>query len=304
MVWHAELTRAQKLLAAAAALGPDPETLASQAEPAAEESALAEVTLAAAEITDETCFSDAPADLPGNNANPVEAEPAAEAAFDEPVSELDATAADAEDEVPPILPNDAYAGTDSEESAPPVDVAADDYVEPDRKPAKDFEPIAAYRLRRGVSRPVIRWPLSQMQSGILVMALISIAVVGWRQTIVRTLPQTASFYALLGMPVNLRGLTFDDIVTTTEQHDGVPVLVVEGNIFNDARKIEDVPRLKFVVRNAARQEIYSWTTTPARNVLPPGEMVSFRTRLASPPPDAHDLVLHFVNRREVITGAR
>ena len=136
------------------------------------------------------------------------------------------------------------------------------------------------------------------------MALISIAVVGWRQTIVRTLPRTASFYALLGMPVNLRGLAFDDIVTTTEQHDGVPVLVVEGNIFNDARKTEGVPRLKFVGRNAARQEIYSWTTTPARNVLPPGEMVSFRTRLASPPPDAHDLVLRFDNRREFITGAR
>jgi hypothetical protein len=106
------------------------------------------------------------------------------------------------------------------------------------------------------------------------------------------------------MPVDLRGLTFDDVVTTTEQHDGVPVLMVEGNIFNDARKIEDVPRLKFVVRNAARQEIYSWTTTPARSVLPPGEMMSFRSRLASPPPDAHDLVLRFVSRHEFITGAR
>jgi hypothetical protein len=233
MVWHAEQTLAQKLLAAAAALGPDPETLA-----------------------------------------------------------------------PPIVPDHADADADTVDSAPPVEVAADDHVEPDREPAEDFEPIAAYRLRRGVSRPAIRWLLSQMQSGILVMALISIAVVGWRQTIVRTLPRTASFYALLGMPVNLRGLAFDDIVTTTEQHDGVPVLVVEGNIFNDARKTEGVPRLKFVGRNAARQEIYSWTTTPARNVLPPGEMVSFRTRLASPPPDAHDLVLRFDNRREFITGAR
>jgi hypothetical protein len=125
-----------------------------------------------------------------------------------------------------------------------------------------------------------------------------------RSNVVRALPQTASFYALLGLPVNLRGLTFDDVVTTTEQHDGVPTLFVEGTIFNGARKAEDVPRLKFVVRNAARQEIYSWTTTPSRDVLPPGETVSFRTWLASPPSDAHDLVLRFVNRREFITGAR
>jgi hypothetical protein len=33
-------------------------------------------------------------------------------------------------------------------------------------------------------------------------------------------------------------------------------------------------------------------------------MMSFRSRLASPPPDAHDLVLRFVSRHEFITGAR
>jgi predicted Zn finger-like uncharacterized protein len=303
MVWHAEPTHAQKLLAAAAALGPDPETLVSTAEPAAEESTPATAAIPAGEIADQAGLSEPPA----GDAEPVVAEAvelAVDAAFDEPVFELDAAPAETADAGPPIVPDDADADAGTIDSAPLVEFAADDHVEPDREPAEDFEPIAAYRLRRGVSRPAIRWPLSQMQSGILVMALISIAVVGWRHTIVRTLPQTASFYALLGMPVDLRGLTFDDVVTTTEQHDGVPVLMVEGNIFNDARKIEDVPRLKFVVRNAARQEIYSWTTTPARSVLPPGEMMSFRSRLASPPPDAHDLVLRFVSRHEFITGAR
>jgi hypothetical protein len=108
----------------------------------------------------------------------------------------------------------------------------------------------------------------------------------------------------MGLPVNLRGLAFDGIVTTTEQHEGVPILVVEGNIVNAARKVEDVPRLKFVVRNAARQEIYSWTAVPSRTLLPPGEAVAFRTRLASPPPEARDLLLRFVNRRDIIAGTR
>ena len=57
---------------------------------------------------------------------------------------------------------------------------------------------------------------------------------------------------LLGLPVNLRGLTFDNVATSTEQHEGVPILVVEGNVVNTTRKIEDVPRLKFIVRNAAQ----------------------------------------------------
>jgi hypothetical protein len=104
--------------------------------------------------------------------------------------------------------------------------------------------------------------------------------------------------------VNLRGLTFDNVVTATEQHEGVPILVIEGSIVNSARKVADVPRLKFVVRNAAHQEVYSWTAVPARNVLPPGESVAFRARLASPPPDARDLVLRFVNRRDIVAATR
>jgi hypothetical protein len=89
-----------------------------------------------------------------------------------------------------------------------------------------------------------------------------------------------------------------------EQHEGVPILVVEGTLFNSARKTEDVPRLKFIVRNAARQEIYSWMVAPAHSALQPGEAETFRTRLASPPPDAHDVVLRFVNRRDILAGNR
>ncbi len=64
----------------------------------------------------------------------------------------------------------------------------------------------------------------------------------------------------------------------------------------------DVPRLRFAARNAAREEIYSWTAVPPRAALPPGEAVSFRTRLASPPLDAHDVLVRFVNRFDVTVG--
>ena len=125
-----------------------------------------------------------------------------------------------------------------------------------------------------------------------------------QQNEVRFLPQTASFYAYLGLPVNLRGLGFDHVSATTEQHDGVPILIVEGNIVNKAGKAAEVPRLKLVVRNAARQEIYSWTAVPERNRLPPGEAVAFVARLASPPPEGRDVVVRFLNRRDFVTGMR
>jgi hypothetical protein len=118
------------------------------------------------------------------------------------------------------------------------------------------------------------------------------------------MPQTASFYARLGLPVNLRGLAFDNLNTAVEQHEGVPILVVEGGIFNETRRIIDVPRLRFAVRNAARQEIYSWTAVLPRTLLSPGDGVPFRTRLASPPPDAHDVLVRFLNRNDIYAGSR
>jgi hypothetical protein len=109
---------------------------------------------------------------------------------------------------------------------------------------------------------------------------------------------------MLGLSVNLRGLALDGVTTTTEQHEGVPILVVEGSVVNDTRKIVDVPRLKFVVRNAANEEIYSWTAVPPRATLPPGETVAFRSRLASPPPDGRDVLVRFVTRHDIIAGTR
>jgi len=148
-----------------------------------------------------------------------------------------------------------------------------------------------------------RWPLSNLHTGIIALALLDV-VVGWRTDIVRKLPQTASFYALAGLPVNLRGLAFDGITTSTARDDGTPILVVEGNIINDTRKNVRVPQIRFVVRDAAAQEIYSWTASAARTSLPPGQAVTFRTRLASPPPGAHDVVLRFVSRRDALAVIR
>ncbi len=136
----------------------------------------------------------------------------------------------------------------------------------------------------------------------LVLIVLDAIVVGWRGDFVRAMPQTASFYAWLGLPVNVRGLDFDGLTTATEQNDGVPILVVGGKIVNVTGKTEAMPHLRFAVRNAARQEIYSWSPVPPRNSLASGEAVAFQTRLASPPPDSHDVLVRFVNRYDILAG--
>jgi hypothetical protein len=68
------------------------------------------------------------------------------------------------------------------------------------------------------------------------------------------MPQTATFYARLGLPVNLRGLQFDSVAATAEWRDGEPVLIVNGKISNDTSKAEEVPSLRLVARNSEHRQ--------------------------------------------------
>jgi predicted Zn finger-like uncharacterized protein len=277
-IWRAAPSHADKLLAAAEAIGPEPQA---PADDFAEEPALQP---ADEQVADGDAWA-APDELPA-------AEPdAAEMAADEPDAAVEV-------ESPSIAP------VDLDDGQPPIEVEADHAAEQDAEPLEDIETYAARRNKRGFRRPSLHWPLSNLQSGILALIITNAILVGWRNDVVRILPQTASFYAMLGLPVNLRGLAFDSVTTTTEQHEGVPILVVEGSVVNNTRKIVDVPRLKFVVRNSANEEVYSWTAVAPRATLPPGDAVAFRSRLASPPTDGRDVLVRFVTRHDIIAGTR
>jgi predicted Zn finger-like uncharacterized protein len=278
-VWHAAPSHADKLLAAAEALGPEPQAGHALASAFAEEPALR----SADEPPADGGAWAAPDELP-------DAEPAvAEMAAGEPEPAVEV-------EAPSIAP------VDLDDGQPPIEI--EQPAEQDAEPLEDIETYAARHNKRRFGRPSLHWPLSNLQSGILVLLIVNAILVGWRNDVVRILPQTASFYAMLGLSVNLRGLAFDGITTTTEQHEGVPILVVEGSVVNNTRKIVDVPRLKFVVRNAANEEVYSWTAVAPRATLPPGEALAFRSRLASPPTDGRDVLVRFVTRHDIIAGTR
>jgi predicted Zn finger-like uncharacterized protein len=130
------------------------------------------------------------------------------------------------------------------------------------------------------------------------------ALIGWRAEVVKLAPQTARLYAAIGLPVNLRGLTFANVTTAIQMQDGVPVLVVEGAIASASSRPIEVPRLRLSIRNGKGQEIYAWTELPERSVLAPREILAFRSRLASPPPDTGEVVVRFLNRNDLVLGIR
>ncbi|MCP3386600.1 zinc-ribbon domain-containing protein [Bradyrhizobium sp. CCGUVB4N] len=163
--------------------------------------------------------------------------------------------------------------------------------------------------RRGakVSRPapaaVRRKSYFGLPTACAAMGALVLALVIWRGDMVRLLPQTAAFYKMVGLEVNLRGLAFKDVKLSTETVDGKQVLVIEGVIVGQGKKPLDIPRLRFAVRDAQGAEIYAWNSVLEQTVLQPGERAFFRSRLASPPPEGRNIDVRFFNRRDIAGGS-
>jgi predicted Zn finger-like uncharacterized protein len=153
-------------------------------------------------------------------------------------------------------------------------------------------------LFRASGKPLVGLPTVCAAMGALVLALVI-----WRVDLVRLLPQTATFYKMVGLEVNLRGLTFKDVKISTETVEGKPVLVIEGVILGEAKKPVELPRLRFSVRDAQGAEIYAWNAVLEQTVLRPGEYTRFKSRLASPPPEGRDIDIRFFNKRDLARGS-
>jgi predicted Zn finger-like uncharacterized protein len=146
-------------------------------------------------------------------------------------------------------------------------------------------------------KSLVSAPTACAAMGALVLALII-----WRVDVVRLLPQTATFYKMVGLEVNVRGLVFKDVRITTETVEGKPVLVIEGVIVGEARKPVELPRLRFSVRDAQGAEIYAWNAVLEQPVLKAGERAWFKSRLASPPPEGRNIDVRFFNKRDLTGG--
>ena len=294
-VWRAELNRAAQLAAAAEALAPG----APAFPPPLAAASVANVEMAAAAAGDVVQADAFPEVAPGEQPDPLGPDQGlseALAGVSEPdPAEISATpeADTVEVEAPPLAPVDLDAGR------PPIEIDADGNDVRANEPAADIETVAARRAKG--SRRRLQFPsLSRLQALILGLLIADAILIGWRTDVVRLLPQTASLYAHIGMPVNLRGLNIDDLATATETHEGVPILVVRGKIVNVTGAITEVPRLKLVVRDAARRETYSWTVVPPVARLLPYQATDFSSRLASPPAGSKDVMVRFLNRRDLM----
>jgi len=189
--------------------------------------------------------------------------------------------------------------TDAPPIAPEESVAASEAA----AEADEVDNFAARRKRLQARRSKERRS-SHWTALILVLFAFNVALVGARSEVVRFFPQTASLFAAVGLPVNLRHLKFENMRISKETQEGLSALVIEGTIVSIASKATEVPRLRFAARDAAGQEVYTWSALPSRSILGPGEKLDFRSRFVSPPPNATDVMVRFFTAQDLATAAK
>jgi predicted Zn finger-like uncharacterized protein len=242
--------------------------------------------------------------MPATMANRAQSAPAAE---NDPASEWEAMAREEEGQDAPVVDSPSISAgwpAEGEGSQPGGDT---DWPSAARQDAEDHAevPITTHsqrlaRLFRLPSPPRIPFmPSVGLPTACAAMGALILALMIWRADVVRLLPQTAVFYKMVGLEVNLRGLAFKDIKVSNETVDGKPVLVIEGTIVGESKKPVELPRLRFSVRDAQGTEIYAWNAVLEQPVLNPGERAYFKSRLASPPPEGRNIDVRFFNKRDL-----
>jgi len=240
--------------------------------------------------------------MPATMPNAAQSAPSAE---NDPAAEWEALARDEEGQGTPVVESPSIsAGWPAEgETSHPGD---GDWPSAARQDAENDEEIPSThrqrlaRLFRLPSLPRIPFmPSFGLPTACTAMGALILALMIWRADVVRLLPQTAVFYKMVGLEVNLRGLAFKDIKVSNETVDGKPVLVIEGTIIGESKKPVELPRLRFSVRDAQGAEIYAWNAVLEQPVLKPGERAYFKSRLASPPSEGRNIDVRFFNKRDL-----
>jgi hypothetical protein len=219
-------------------------------------------------------------------------------AFDEPhrreLSSFDVLILEEESFVPRApaapIPVSALAALDRRDSQEPVVPQQKRQRAPQAKPSEPKSKAVEAARHGGRLRR-----FAPVLSVVGLTAFFSLAIAG-RVQIANALPATAPLYAAIGIPANARGLDIRDVRSTLLEEQGQSYLVVEGQIANLRNAPSKLGELWLSLRDPSGREIYTWTAPPSEARVAAGHTIAFKTRLASPPRDAQDVLVRFGNR--------
>ncbi|MBV9523318.1 MAG: DUF3426 domain-containing protein [Alphaproteobacteria bacterium] len=126
----------------------------------------------------------------------------------------------------------------------------------------------------------------------LVLGAVAVAVL-LRDQVVALWPPAADLFAEAGLRTTPPGPIFEIRKTTPslDKENGVPVVIVEGEIANVSNAARDVPKLRVILKDKDGKEIEQSTVAVPGPRLLPGASVPFRTSLPQPSTAATSVVV-------------
>ncbi|HAT86291.1 MAG TPA: hypothetical protein DCS30_10325 [Rhizobiales bacterium] len=101
-------------------------------------------------------------------------------------------------------------------------------------------------------------------------------------TFVRLSPDFAGLYSMLGMEVNLSGVSLRGVSARLQQKSGTPVISVEADLVNAGGEPVLLPKVELSVLGKDGIELYSWSLEPEGVGLGPGESKTVSSQVAAP----------------------
>ena len=185
--------------------------------------------------------------------------------------------------------------------APAIDLAATDSAVPlEPPPRRERPPELTAEQRHQLPAVPRRKPrrgaaLASTLTAVTLLAGIGYAAIVERGRIVGVLPATASLYARAGFPVNDTGLglEFRNVTTSRAMANGLPSLVIAGEVKNVSSVARAVPKLVVILRDSGEHDLQDMTVAAPAERLQPGESVPFHTSITQPAEAASGVVVTF-----------
>jgi hypothetical protein len=116
---------------------------------------------------------------------------------------------------------------------------------------------------------------------------------GGREAAVTAIPDLASLYDALGMPVNLEGIAIEDVTAERAPGSDGSVIAVSGKIRNVSGAPQNVPPLVAILYDSAKVAAGSRSFAAPAETVAVNEEAPFLLKLENVPPQAVEVVVRF-----------
>lgn len=122
--------------------------------------------------------------------------------------------------------------------------------------------------------------LSGMALAVLAVTLLLTFWMG-RFYLARRFPVMHQVYQAIGVDAVVagEGLDFKDTVFDVIFEQGVPAMLIRGNVINTGANVKDMPFIHFVLFDGADRAVQEQTIVPIKEKIEPGEILPFETKV-------------------------